>query len=121
MGQVLTVLFVEDDRQVRRVITEALAARGLRVLTAEDGYDALRLLAQEHVDVLFADIVMPDLDGVELVRQAKLLRPELHVLMATGYASKAKEAASLGKLLFKPLRADQIEAEIRQLMDESPQ
>lgn len=116
MGQALTILFVDDDRQIRRVVAESLAAKGFRVLTTDDGYEAMRLLAQEHVDVLFADLVMPDLDGVQLVRQAKLLCPQLHVMMATGYASKAKEAGSLGKLLFKPLRADQIEAEIRQLL-----
>ncbi len=98
------------------MITEALAARGFRVLTTDDGYEALRLLAQEHVDVLFTDLVMPDLDGVELVKQARLLRPDLRVIMETGYASRAKEAASLGKLLFKPLRADQIEAEIRRML-----
>jgi DNA-binding NtrC family response regulator len=116
MGQALTVLFVDDDRQIRRVVAEALAARGFRVLTTDDGYEAMRLLAQEHVDVLFADLVMPEIDGVALVKQAKLLRPDLHVLMATGYASKAREAEVLGKLLYKPLRADQIETEIQQLV-----
>ena len=116
MGQAFTILFVDDDRAIRRVVAEVLAARGFRVLTTDDGYEAMRLLAQEHVDVLFADLVMPDIDGVQLVKQAKLLRPDLHVLMATGYASKAREAESLGKLLFKPLRADQIETEIRQLL-----
>lgn len=119
MGQTLTILFVDDDRQIRRVVAEALAARGFRVLTTDDGYEAMRLLAQEHVDVLFADLVMPEIDGVQLVMQAKLFRPNLHVIMATGYASKAKEAELLGKLLYKPLRADQIEAEIRQLMADS--
>lgn len=116
MGQALTILFVDDDRLIRRVVAEALSGRGFRVLTTDDGYEAMRLLAQEHVDVMFTDLVMPDIDGVQLVKQAKLLRPDLHVMMATGYASKAKEAASLGKLLFKPLRADQIEAEIRDLL-----
>jgi DNA-binding NtrC family response regulator len=118
MGQALTILFVDDDRAIRRVVAEDLAARGFRVLTTDDGYEAMRLLAQEHVDVLFCDLVMPDIDGVQLVKQARLLRPDLQVLMATGYASKAREAESLGKLLFKPLRADQIESEIRQLLSE---
>lgn len=111
----LTILFVDDERPLRRVIAQALAARGFRVLTTDDGYEALRLLAQEQVDVLFTDIVMPDMDGVELVKQAKLLQPDLRVLMVTGYASRAKAAAVLGKLLFKPMRVDQIEAEIRNL------
>jgi two-component system, cell cycle response regulator CpdR len=112
----LTILFVEDDRQVRRVTTEALSLKGFRVLSTDDGYEAMRLLAQEHVDVLFTDIVMPDLDGVELAKRAKRLHPDLKVMLATGYFSRAKEAESVAKLVFKPLRADQIEAEIRQLV-----
>jgi two-component system cell cycle response regulator CpdR len=111
-----TILFVDDDRQIRRVVAEALTLKGFRVLTTDDGYEAMRLLAQEHVDVLFTDIVMPDVDGIQLVKHAKLLRPGLHVMMATGYASRATEAAALGKLLYKPLRADRIEAEIRAML-----
>lgn len=116
VGQVLTILFVEDDRQVRTVVTETLAERGFRVLTTDDGNEALRLLGQEQVDVLFSDVVMPGLDGVELARRAQRLRPRLKVMLATGYFSRAKEAESVAKLLFKPLRADQIEAEVRQLV-----
>lgn len=86
------------------------------MFTTDNGYEAMRLLAQEHVDVLFADLVMPDMDGVELIKQAKLLRPGLHVLAITGYASRAKEATALGKLIYKPARADQIEAAIRDLL-----
>ncbi len=116
MGQAFTILFVDDERPLRRIIAPALAARSFRVLTTDDGYEALRLLAQEQVDVLVTDIVMPDMDGIELVKQAKLLRPDLHVMMITGYASRARAAASLGKLLFKPVRAEQIETEIRNLL-----
>ncbi|HEX7969754.1 MAG TPA: response regulator [Stellaceae bacterium] len=116
MGQALTILFVEDDRQVRSVITEALSQRGFHMLATDNGYEAMRILAQEHVDVLFADVVMPGLNGIELAKQAKLLRPDLKIILATGYFSRATEARSVAKLLFKPLRADQIEAEIRNLM-----
>ena len=97
-------------------MAEALSARGFRVVAADNGDEALRLLAQEPVDVLLADIVMPDMNGIELAKRAKLVRPDLKVLLETGYFSRAAEAKSVGKLLFKPLRADQIESEIRSLL-----
>jgi CheY-like chemotaxis protein len=115
MTLALTVLFAEDDMPVRACIAQALSLRGFRVLVAENGYEALRLLTQENVDVLFTDIIMPGLDGVELAERAKRLRPELKVLFATGYACKASKAPRLGKVLFKPLRAQEIDAELRAL------
>ena len=116
MAELLTVLFVEDDDQVRDVLAQALPSSKFHVLTAENGYAALRIIAQTHVDVLFTDIVMPGLNGIELAKQAKLLRPDLQVILETGYFSRADEARSLGPLLFKPLRAHEIEAEIRKLV-----
>jgi two-component system, cell cycle response regulator CpdR len=112
----LTILFVDDDLAVLSIVAEALSARGFRVLATDKGDEALRLLAQEPVDVLFADIVMPDMNGIELVKRAKLVRPNLKVLLETGYFSRAAEARSFGKLVFKPLRVDQIEGEIRSLL-----
>ena len=112
----LTILFVEDDQAVLSVIAEALSAKGFRVLATNNGDEALRVLAQEPVDVLFADIVMPDMNGIELTKRAKLVRPNLKVLLQTGYFSRAAEAKSVGKLVFKPLRVDQIEREIDSLL-----
>ena len=115
MRQPLTILFVDDDPAVLGIIAEALSARGFRVMATDNGEAALRLLAQEPVDVLFTDIVMPDMNGIELAKRAKLMRPNLKVLLETGYFSRAAEAKSVGKLVFKPLRVDQIEDEIRRL------
>lgn len=112
MAQPLTILFVDDDLPVRAATTQALSLKGFRVLATDSAYEAMQLLAQEHVDVLFADIVMPGVNGIELAKQAKALHPDLRVILATGYYSRAEEARSVGKLLFKPLRADEIEAEI---------
>ena len=117
VGQGFTILCVDDDRPVLAIIAEALSARGYRVLATDNGDEAMRLLAREHVDVLFADVVMPDMTGIELAKQAKLMRPDLKVLLETGYFSRSQEAKSLAKLLFKPLRADQIDAEIRGLLN----
>jgi two-component SAPR family response regulator len=116
MAQTFTVLFVDDDELVRVPIAELLTRQGLRVVTASSAIEAMRILAQEHVDVLFTDVVMPDVNGIELATQAKHLRPNIQVMFATGYFSRAADAAQLGKVLFKPMRARQIEDAIDDLV-----
>jgi len=57
----LTILFVEDDSAVCEVVMQMLYQRGFAILTAGDAYDAIRILSERHVDVLFTDIIMPDM------------------------------------------------------------
>jgi DNA-binding NtrC family response regulator len=109
MARALTVLLVDDDDLVRAPVAEILENQGLRVLTAGSAIEAMRILAQRYVDVLFTDVVMPDVSGIELAKQAKQLRPDLLVIFTTGYFSRAADAAQLGKVLFKPMRAHQIQ------------
>jgi CheY-like chemotaxis protein len=116
MASPYAVLLVDDDADSREITAHLLRSRGFDVLVAQSGYEAMRLFAQIRVDVLLADIVMPDLNGIELAKQAKLLQPDLKVLFMTGHYSRAAEAESLGKLLFKPLRGAEIEAELRKLL-----
>jgi CheY-like chemotaxis protein len=116
MGLAFTVPFVDDDPQIREIIADVLSLKGFRVLVAETAFEGLRVLTQEHVDVLFCDIVMPGMSGIELAKKARRLRPTLKIMFATGYANRAHEAADLGKLFFKPMRPQQIEAELCDLM-----
>jgi two-component system, cell cycle response regulator CpdR len=116
MGLAATVLFAEDDPSIRQNLAQFLSISGYRVLTAEDGFEALRLLTQQEIDLLLTDIVMPGLDGVELARKAKALRPKVPIMFLTGYSVKTGEAIHLGRLLHKPLRAEAIEAELRSIL-----
>jgi len=93
----------------------------LRILSARSAIEAMRILAQDHVDVLFTDVVMPDVNGIELANQAKQLRPGIRVLFTTGYFSRAADAARLGKVLFKPVRAHQIEDAIDEVLRADPE
>src|ERR1700739_4452175 len=93
-----------------------IETKGLRVLAADSAIEAMRILAQEHVDVLFTDIVMPDQNGIELAKEARKLRPNLQIMFATGYFSRAAAASQLGKLLFKPMRAHEIEAALDEVL-----
>jgi CheY-like chemotaxis protein len=110
VGTSPTILFVEDETDLRALVADMLSANGFRVFAAADSYDAVRMLAEHHVDLLFTDIVMPGMDGVQLASQAKLMRPAIKVLFATGYVQKATErgAMRLGSLLYKPLRQAEI-------------
>jgi YesN/AraC family two-component response regulator len=112
MAQPFTVLIVDDDDLVRGTLIGIVEAKGLRVLAAKSAVEAMRIIAREQVDVLFTDIVMPDQTGIELAREAKKLRPDIQVMFTTGYFSRAKAASELGTLLFKPMRAHEIEAEL---------
>jgi YesN/AraC family two-component response regulator len=116
MVQGFTVLLVDDDRLVRDTIVAIIETKGLRVLAADSAIEAMRILAQEHVDVLFTDIVMPDQNGIELAKEARKLRPNLQIMFATGYFSRAAAASQLGKLLFKPMRAHEIDAALDEVL-----
>jgi CheY-like chemotaxis protein len=117
MGRQFTILIVEDDRLIRDAMITLLREHGFRVLGAEDGYEAIRLLVEHQVDLLFTDLVIPGISGFELTRQAKLLRRDLRVLYMTGDAQQARGNGILyGKLLQKPVRADEVLAEVSQAL-----
>ena len=118
MADALTVLFVEDESDLRDLVMGMLLAKGFRVFVAADGVDALHLLRQHHVDLLFTDIVMPGMNGVLLARYAKDLQPQLKVLFTTGYVQRALErnAVLYGPVLFKPLRHTEIIQEVEALL-----
>ena len=107
MPPFLSILVVEDDTAVRDVVIRLLSEKGFGVLTANGAHEALQVLKQRSVDLLFTDIIMPGMDGVALAKEARRLRPGLKVLFATGYAQMAttRDAIRHGRVLYKPLRA----------------
>lgn len=118
MASQFTILVVEDEPDLRALIAAILSAKGFRILAVQDAYEARRILTEQHIDVLFTDIVMAGTDGVQLATQAKLMRPNIKVLFVTGYAQKATErgAMRLGKVLFKPLRQPEIIREVEEVL-----
>jgi two-component system, cell cycle sensor histidine kinase and response regulator CckA len=84
-----TVLLVEDEPMVRSVAERALTRHGYKVVTADNGEDALEILGRgETVDLLISDVVMPGMDGPTMVREARKSRPELKILFMSGYAEE---------------------------------
>jgi len=117
------ILVVEDDPEVLDVTVEMLRALGWEVLTAPDGPSALSVLRRDaDIDVLFSDIVMPrGMNGVELAREARRLRPRLHVLLASGYPASVLGSDHGGEFLFlnKPYRAAELANKLRTLQTQS--
>jgi two-component system cell cycle sensor histidine kinase/response regulator CckA len=84
-----TVLLVEDEPMVRSVAERALTRHGYHVITADNGEDALEIIAKnEPIDLLISDVVMPGMDGPTMVREARQSRPDLKILFISGYAEE---------------------------------
>lgn len=80
-----SVLIIDDERLFRTLVADHLAKEGYRVLAAASGEEGLKTLGGEPVHVVLLDLVMPGLDGMEVLRRIKRDRPELPVIMVTGY------------------------------------
>jgi len=108
----LTILVVDDDERLRERLGQALADRGLRVLLAE-GHAAATGLARAHpIDRAIVDLRMPGPHGLAVVQDLVALRPDIEIVVLTGYGSiaTAVEAMRLGArdYLTKPATADRI-------------
>lgn len=118
MARQNTILVTDDDPEVREVIATILAEPGYSVLTASDGYEAVRILADNWVNLLVTDVKMRGIDGFELARQAKVMRPQINVIYFSGYSTHDEEKAGpiYGPILRKPLRMTDFLGEVsRQL------
>ena len=83
-----TILVVEDATHVRKLVQKILEEAGFEVLTAADGSEALRI-AEDYprkIHLLLSDVIMPEISGPELAKQLKALRPEMKVILMSGYA-----------------------------------
>jgi len=116
------VLIVEDEPDVREIAEQIFESLGYNVFSAPNAAAALSILrSEEAIDVLFSDIVMPgDMNGVELAREARRLRPGLKLLLASGYPMSALSDKSLADVSFisKPYRWTELDEKLRALRTE---
>lgn len=81
------ILLVDDHKSFRDSLAKVLNGEGYRVFAATDGEVALDILRQEHINLILTDLKMPKMDGVELLRVAKTLHPEVEVILITGFGT----------------------------------
>jgi excisionase family DNA binding protein len=106
------VLVVDDESSIRELLQKTLALAEYDVDTAPDGRAALERLRLGNYDLLIADLKMPGMDGLTLIREAKRLKTDLPIIIITGFSteSSAIEAVNLGVAgyLTKPFRVPQV-------------
>ncbi len=113
MSALRKVLVVDDDAIVGKSFDRVLSKRGYVVTTAQNAHEALKQIREQAFDVVFTDIKMPGMDGVELAERVKASQPWTPVVIITGYGSTANEerakAAGVSDFMRKPLSPEMIE------------
>lgn len=121
MGDGRTVLVIDDDESLRRVVEYNLGEDGYRVLTAADGRSGLQRFQEAGVDLVLTDVRMPEMEGVEVLTRLKTMQPDLPVIMVTAHGTidSAVEAMKLGAFdyLTKPFSREQLRAAVRQALE----
>jgi CheY-like chemotaxis protein len=111
------VLVVDDDPAVRKSIDRVLTGKGYAVITAENGEEAMRKLNEEKYDLVYTDIRMPGISGLDVAEQVKARKPWTPVVIITGYGTDAAEArakaAGVSSFMHKPLSPEMIEGSAR--------
>ena len=101
------ILIAEDDRTVGESLRHLLKRKGNEILLASNGKEALQLFRHDAIDLVITDVVMPKMDGIELLEAVKGLKPETEVIVisAQGTIEKAVQAMKLGAFDFieKPI------------------
>jgi CheY-like chemotaxis protein/glycine cleavage system H lipoate-binding protein len=106
------ILAVDDEEVILSSFRKILVYAGYSIDTVERGSEALGLIRQHDYDFIFTDLKMPEMDGVELTKAAKHLRPDIDIIVITGYASieTAVETVKLGAMAYveKPFTEDEL-------------
>lgn len=103
----MTILLVDDEKRLLETTKKLFEKMNIRVFTAPGGKEALDIVRDSWVDVIFLDVKMPGIDGMTTLREIKRLNPLAEVIILTGHATMegAVEGLSLGAMdfLVKPL------------------
>ena len=115
------ILFVDDDRQILSIVEQYLGRWGFNVATESSGRKAIEMVRGDHFSVVFTDLIMPDISGMELLKQIKSISPETEVIVVSGYGTieAAIEAVKLGSYDFlqKPINFDRFRILIDRILE----
>lgn len=116
-----TILLVEDEESVRKLATSVLTQQNYRVILANNGREALETIADNHIDLLLTDVVMPEMGGSELAAEIRQLCPDIKVLFVSGYTDDVIVRNGLlaenEAFLSKPYTPTSLGKRVRELLD----
>ncbi|NWF93113.1 MAG: sigma-54-dependent Fis family transcriptional regulator [Syntrophaceae bacterium] len=114
------IIVIDDEPLMRITVQDALMADGYKVAVAETGKEGLALFTKNHTDILITDLKLPDMDGVQVLKEVKAMVPETQVIMITAYGSidSAVRAMKAGAsdYLTKPFAMDELLLIIKRLV-----
>jgi len=116
------ILIVDDEPDVGKFFQKILSEEGYRVMSATSGPEALSIIKKIKPEIIFLDIKMPEMDGMETFRRIRKISKKIVVIIITGYGSlkTAKEAMALGAYDYvsKPFNLESIKSMIREALEE---
>lgn len=116
-----TILVVDDEPAIREVNTEILTEQGYKVFCAESGDQALKILENDHVDMMLSDVIMPGMDGFQLAKIVRKQYPEIKIQLASGFDDnrhqQTDDAGLHDKILVKPFNSTTLLKRVRLLLD----
>ncbi|MEJ5186384.1 MAG: response regulator [Candidatus Geothermincolales bacterium] len=119
-----SALVIDDDKLLLRLVELNLAKMGIKVIQADNGKDAIRLALEEKPDLILLDIMMPQMDGFEVIRQLKAIREtsSIPVVMLTAKSNpedreKCQELGAVGYIT-KPFRLEELRGLVQRILQE---
>jgi len=114
-----TILLIEDDEILRKIIEEFLEESGYLVLKAKDGLEGIEMISKEAFDLIIVDIVLPYVSGIGVIKMAKTMRPEMPIICITGHGyfpEKLAEEEHADKIFHKPFEFKKLAEAIKTLL-----
>jgi len=112
------LLIVDDQLGIRMLLHEIFEKEGYQIFQAANGVNALQIVKQEAPDLVILDMKLPEMDGLDILKQIKQDNPEIHVIIMTAYGelSVIQEAINHGALTYfaKPFNIDEVIAVVKQ-------
>ncbi|MFO7715743.1 sigma-54-dependent transcriptional regulator [Desulfosarcina sp.] len=115
------ILFVDDDSQILSIVDQFLTRCGFNVTTQSSGLKAIDMIREDHYHIIFSDLIMPEISGMELLKQIKKISPESDVIIVSGYGTieSAIQAMKMGSYDFlqKPINLDRFKILIDRIVE----
>jgi two-component system NtrC family response regulator len=116
-----TILIVDDEKNYLVVLQALLSPEGYEIMTSDKAQDALRMIQESDVDLVLTDMKMPGMTGMELLEEAKKIKPEVPVIMMTAYGTIEKAVEAMKKHAYdyitKPFQNEELKLTIRKALE----